>query len=541
MFHVLPFLVTFTLHAATTDHTDRPTTLAGIDSPDPPGTPVARTISSIYVGPPDQQLGHVGGYAGFANRHGERIGMIAATATDGRLHILNAATGAELHAYLPSIPPAGPRHGSTLGQPATDLRFDGALASSAVQDGTGNWQTLLAGGGGHAYTGLFLLDVTDADAAHPEPVLELGGPLWGHVHGAPRFARVSRARDDPAWALISGNGQHDRPGHPTALMIVDPASGSVHSIPVPGVAGGLSTATLLSIDGDDIAELAIAGDRQGNLWSFDIEKSKGMQLYRGDSSRPILQAPAVARHPGLPGYIVTFGSSGNGPGSQFIAGIHFNPHDREPVPGLPLQADDLVSRPLETARTNATTTVRVSPETAGISYRCNDGERHCSPGWLVELPGCAEQVNGPPVIRAGRVLFGTRPGKTCTGGADTGWLLSLDLAQGNAADRPVFDINHDHEINDQDRVRYGGQTLPATGIRTGSGTAAPAVVPMKDGSDRVRLNPVVLPLLPVSDRNADAGLPQILPTAAAAPAAPAIIMPGPGIISRRIGWTDITE
>ena len=61
------------------------------------------TASPVYIGPPKELLSFVTGYTDFATAYASRAERVAVPANDGMLHILDAANGSEVFAYVPSM------------------------------------------------------------------------------------------------------------------------------------------------------------------------------------------------------------------------------------------------------------------------------------------------------------------------------------------------------------------------------------------------------------------------------------------------------
>ena len=79
-----------------------------------------------------------------------------------------------------------------------------------------------------------------------------------------------------------------------------------------GLPNGLGTPTLIDVDRNGTADIAYAGDRQGNLFRFNVSNSNpsaverdqvvpGDVHERNDANQPITTQPYVFKHPTLPG------------------------------------------------------------------------------------------------------------------------------------------------------------------------------------------------------------------------------------------------
>jgi Tfp pilus tip-associated adhesin PilY1 len=527
------------------------------------------TTSPVYIGAPRDALHHLPGYSAFADTYRQRPGRIAAGSVAGLLHVFDARDGSEVYAYLPSmlLEAIGKRARHTPALPVSTA-VGGEITIASIESGGPGWRTILAGGGGEGFAGLYVLDVTEAAFTGDKLLFEKSGGTWGHVHGRPRVGRIGTTPGNSNWTLFSGNGYHTAPGHPTALMLVDLATGSQTALTLPGVTGGLSAPVLLDSNADDSVDFVFAGDANGDLWMFLIDPlnpagSAARRIYRGDPQRPVIHAPALARHPQEAGYLVVFPASPrDGSGlSGSLQVLWIDVPDPTLVPADPPWTDsELLTRTLSEVSSGTGQPVRIAAGSDPVRYRCTATAGTCPSlqrGWRLVLPGCAEQLTGTPRIRAGRVQFTTQTGdKTCIGTArgHENWLVSLDLTQGHDAGRAVFDLDHDQVINAHDAVQVAGRDTWPVGIQPGDGSiSVPVHVRVTPGNDALLVNRVQ-PLAAVTSPTGTTGL-QTKPAAPAslsgngnmqAPVARVlkpVVMParGPAVRSGRRSWMDIVH
>jgi type IV pilus assembly protein PilY1 len=243
---------------------------------------------------------------------------------DGMLHVFDAATGAEVYAYVPSMLTATlPRLARS---PYSHTPYvDGGLDLAEVTL-DGSTRTLLVGALGGGGKGLFMLDITRASSPATESELVAEAPVkWevtassagfgnlGYTYAAPRLARLNNGQA----AVVVGNGYLSGGGGRSSLMLLDARSGAmIREIEVTaagtGGPGGLSTATLVDTDRDGKVDVAYAGDLDGRLWRFDLtggnpSEYRAKLLGTSVDNQPITTAPAVTVHPGG-GRLVVFGS-----------------------------------------------------------------------------------------------------------------------------------------------------------------------------------------------------------------------------------------
>jgi type IV pilus assembly protein PilY1 len=126
------------------------------------------------------------------------------------------------------------------------------------------------------------------------------------------------------WAAVLGNGVNRASGQ-AVLLIQQLDAGQNNSllhIPTNGSTNnGLGTPRLMDLDGNGTADIAYAGDLQGNLWSFDLTSTNAAEWSArfnkrplfvartaGNAVQPITAAPYVMRVPRSQSLQVAFGS-----------------------------------------------------------------------------------------------------------------------------------------------------------------------------------------------------------------------------------------
>ena len=526
------------------------------------------TTTPVYIGPPRELFTSFEGYSGFRHANRTRDGVIAAPANDGILHFLAEADGSENMGYIPSMVI---NQLFRLAQPSYEHTYylDGKMVVASAQvdpdhfacvdadDLNGDpinvsaceWRTVLAGGGGAGFEGLFALDITTPTYSSDKVLFEKTGGDFGHIYGSPRIAALGTAAE-PDWYVFTGSGYKTAcsgtnnsncgtdTSHPTALLMVslaDPTT--VHKIDTLST-GGLSSPALLSSDDTDLTvEIAFAGDINGDLWMFRFDKEDPTnsppprRVFDGDPNLPISNTPAVVRHPNteLGGYIIYFGTGsifsqddalndaidtgGNSLYNQAIYGIHikeswvdgtntsFDPLDND---DLQLQELNPVDPPISAffPLNGETKVLRTTPVNNPVNYTCNVDDTVCAAslfsGWRLEFPICGERLIGAPFVRARRVQFiTTNPtGLGCGGNSVTGdsWMMSLDFLTGSSANKVVFNLNGDNKLDVLDTAAG----VPPVGLALGQGNISqPVFVRLRDGIDKMFVNGIILPLPPI--------------------------------------------
>ncbi|KQV79654.1 hypothetical protein ASD15_16510 [Massilia sp. Root351] len=309
----------------------------------------------VYAGPPDAGAPAAGSvsYRTFYDSKRSRRPAVYLGANDGMLHAFDAASGAELFAYVPDalfsqlnlLPEQGYEHSAFVDGPA------GAADAQVA----GAWKTVLISAMGAGAQGVFALDVTS-----PSTFPQGGGALWeftdrddaamGNVTSLPQLARLrlsSGADDVRHFAIVSsGVNNHAADGHADAgnasalfLFALDKPAGEAWRLnrnyyrlhaPAgePGRVNALSAPALV-LDRSGAVRFAYAGDLQGNLWRFNFSggapwrsAAEGPVFVARDANRtrqPIAGQPRAVNAPDG-GYLILFGT-----------GQLFGARDRDPA------------------------------------------------------------------------------------------------------------------------------------------------------------------------------------------------------------------
>ncbi|CAN5784833.1 type 4a pilus biogenesis protein PilY1 [soil metagenome] len=289
------------------------------------------------------------GYAAFRAASSSRSSMLYVGANDGMLHGFSVADGKERLAYVPMAAYAGL---SELTQPGYAHRYfvDGSPLAGDLYVG-GGWKTYLAGFMGAGGKGYFVLDVTDPSAfvagnAGNIVVLDQTAAAgtsadadMGYIFSEPvreqgdtAVTRQITQLNDGRWALVTGNGYNST--RENAVLMIQYLDGArelrkIHATSESGLTGnGLSAPRLVDLNGDNVPDVAYAGDLLGNLWKFDLSATapsewktafNGAPLYSAGSAatagvpgRPqaITSAPVWLPHP-RGGVMVVFGTGAN--------------------------------------------------------------------------------------------------------------------------------------------------------------------------------------------------------------------------------------
>jgi len=383
--------------------------------------------------------------------HGTNQSLYAGS-NDGMLHAFDANTGVENFAYIPSM--LIPKLNKLTATPYVHTYFVDGPMCIANLDVSGSRKTILVSGLGAGGAGLFALDISTATAGTETDVANKA--LWeitatgsfsdlGHTYGTPVFTRLA----DGTAAVVVGNGYVNTGSGHAVLYIINAVTGALISAIDTGSGSsaspnGLSSPTLYDTDGDGQANLAYAGDIDGNLWKFNLNSPSSSLVLTTSPAQAISSAPVVHAHP-LGGQMITFATGRVlTSGDKTDVAIH---HAYGIWDGAPVANDQLLTQTLSTSNFGGDRirTVTNNP----IDY--SDGSGHHK-GWKVALPPGERVVGEKPFYNNGRFYFlSTNP----TVELGENWLNELVFTTGGSPLGPIFDLNQDGYYNDSDLAVNG--------------------------------------------------------------------------------------
>ena len=471
---------------------------------------LADIVSSapLYVGAPNG-MAQTADYFAFATAHANRSPVVYVGANDGMLHAFDAATGTERFAYIPNgvfnnlVMLANPFYNQQH-----QYFVNGSPRAADVQFASDNsWHTVLVGTEGAGGNTVFALDVTAPDSLVTEANVAQA-VLWefSDADMGLSFSEPEIVTTAAGWMVMVGNG-YNSPNQKPVLYGLNPQTGAIiakvdlcAAVPVAcnkAVANGLSSVAVVNSYGQvsAAANVAYAGDLQGNVWRVDISDPNPANwivsvMFQttdpGGAPQPITTVPAVTLNPKFPNLLGTMVYVGTGQllavpdlGTtqvQTMYGIYDPPTGATPpvgFAGIPhrtnLQQQVLANESVSgiIVRTIPNPSTVVLPPTAGAVR-----------GWYVDLtldPG--ERIVADPEIEAGGgVVFTTyQPNvNTCIGGGNA-WLMVLNFATGAAFPLPELDVNGDGKLDQGDLPASGNVPV---GISLGSVYAStPTLLP----------------------------------------------------------------
>ena len=392
--------------------------------------------------------------------HGNGKRRLYVGANDGMLHVFDAASGAEVFAYVPSMLLS--RLPRLAARPYVHSLFvDGSLAMSDVVVGSST-RTRLVGALGGGGKGLFMLDMSNPDAA--DEAAAASKLMWeitpasagfanlGYTYAAPRLARLKHG----VAAVVVGNGYNNTGNGRASLLVIDADTGALIREIDTGSGStaspnGLSSPTLVDRDGDGRVDLVYAGDLDGNLWRFDLSSSSPAsysvsRLMTTSPAQAITVAPVIVPHV-AGGRLALFGTGrmlSSADASDTAVHYVYGFWD-----GAPAGNTSWLTQTL-TGTSSGGKTLRLASSNVP---NWNAGGHL---GWKLALAAGERVVGEAPFVNADRYYFvssnPTVPASATGQPTGANWIHELDFTSGGAPANSVFDINGDEEINDGDRV-----------------------------------------------------------------------------------------
>lgn len=467
-------------------------------------------------------------------------GVIYVGANDGMLHAFRATDGFELFGYIPSLVFSNlklltePDYGSNLHK----FFVDSSPSVKKIVTGATSYR-LLVGGLGYGGKGIYCLNVTNAiSVAGTDESTSAGAVVkWefpkvgsltfsedsndmGYSYSKPYI--VKTYNPDHPYVVIFGNGYNSQSGN-AVLFIVDALTGErIKKIDVGnGPDNGLSTPSIVDVNGDGTADYVYAGDLKGNLWKFNIksadpDSSIGTGLWGASSGgawrsaygtnplfkamynsveQPITGKPDVMLpcKTGLKGLMVVFGTgsflSNNDRidvSKQTVYGIWDYGDDSDASENVGTFSSHLASNSLsntvlsgvsllqQTLATEAVPGTLSGREIRVLSNNqpdwttANDAVASQNPnpsvhaGWFLDLESTGEKLVNDIVLNGGAAIFAsTIPSvaSPCSAGGQS-WLYEISACTGGRLKFGHFDINKDRQLNDSDLVSVPDSANP---------------------------------------------------------------------------------
>jgi hypothetical protein len=413
----------------------------------------------VYVQTPNSFIPETS-YTDFINNNATRAGRVYFGANDGMMHALDAATGDEVWAYIPSM--LIDNLSKLASRPFAHTYYvDGDMTIIDAYFGNA-WHTVLVGALGAGGKGLYALDVTSPDLTIENAPLTGGDKkfLWeltadpannygddvGFIFGGATIAKLN----DGKWYAITGNGFSSVRGF-AKLFIVDLETGDVKRLTTgTGTAlapNGLGPPALLDVDNDGTVDVLYAGDIDGDLWKFDLSSivksdwHTAYKLYDGVESQPITTRPEITNHPQF-GFMIMFGTGRLYTAADIIdtsTQALYGIWDKGVTPTADVKLAQIFSADHDYTSGGIGETVRTIADATAIDWNTNTG-------WVAEL-AAGDRLLTPAQLRAGRL----KSTITNPNGFEN-WLVEVNYDDGGYASDTIFDLNQDSKLSDLDRV-----------------------------------------------------------------------------------------
>ena len=418
------------------------------------------------------------GDTNFTTSKADRPPMLYVGANDGMLHAFDEATGVEKFAFIPSSLIGQLTHLTAIDYPNHHRYFVDGSPKAMDAKVNNDWRTLLLGGTGAGGKAIFALDITDPEHFSANDILwEYSSNDLGYSIPQPTLGQLAGGD----WVALIPNGYNSN-SQKAKLLLLDVADGSEVSIMNTNAGSssypnGLSTPIPIDIDGDYKIDYAYAGDLLGNLWRFDLRAAQASgwttrliftacqsATCSATNRQPITARPMVVSHPNG-GVLVLFGT-----------GSYFADEDRTSTQLQTMYGiwDKLEADPATITRDQLTqqtieqeTTVTANGSSLNIRIVSNNAVDYTTQrGWFLNLlspdltSSVGERITADIQLREDQLIFTTMLPSTdpCDFGGKS-WLMELSPIYGQRLSYPVFDLDGDGDI-DEDDLHEG---LPVSG------------------------------------------------------------------------------
>lgn len=288
----------------------------------------------LYVGKPVADYGEAD-YKTFKSTTGvgNRTPMVYVGANDGMLHGFDAATGVEKLAYIPQGIAQGDLRKLTDTTYTHQYFVDGTPFTSDAKVGniaSSSWKTVLVSGLSGGGKGYFALDASNPSNFTATNVANLViadttalvDPDIGNMYITPamddfivgksdQIVRLNAPTSGTApnqikyrWALVLGNGYNSTNEAPVLVVqyldgareikkispCITVSTGVFDTTCAYKTGNGLSTPRLVDLNADGVADVAYAGDLNGNVWKFDLSSTNNGNWKTSFSNAPFFKA-----------------------------------------------------------------------------------------------------------------------------------------------------------------------------------------------------------------------------------------------------------
>lgn len=422
--------------------------------------------------------------------------MVYVGANDGMLHGFNAATGAEVFAYVPK----GIDYSKfkTLSDQTYSHQYfvDGPLAVSDRATTPG--KNILVGTLGRGGKTIYALDVSNPNTFGATNILweksSADYPLLGNVSGAPVIVKLNVKKADGVTnkvGVIVGNGYNSATGH-SAVLILDIEDGSLIKSFDTGVGGtgteadgnGMAAPSVWDVNRSGTADYLYAGDLKGNIWKFDISSSDtstwgnkltgSAALFHVDG-QPITAGITIGLDPATFKRWLFFGT-----------GRYLTPAD--PANRSQQGWYGIIDEDAAVAVGDLESRAITVDGSGNRTFPANAALDAAKKGWYVNLSIPSNTSEGSERILTqpfldGRFLTASSavPGNTACSPGGRGYLNFIDPYTGTALPYPMVDTNGDGTADTGGSVSYSGIPSAPVVVYDPSGGGAKVIVQPSGG------------------------------------------------------------
>lgn len=437
-------------------------------------------------------------YSDFIALKENRTPLVYVGSNDGMLHAFNASTGSEHFAYIPGLiysseSQAGLHYLARDTYSHIPYVDESPLSADIFVNSA--WRTYLVGALRAGGKGVYVLDITDPSNLNEASADDVVKQEFTHADLGYTFSRPLVGKmNNGDWAAIFGNGYNSSGDGRGKLFVLyldtgehellDTGVGSIVSSDCNNASSdcsGLSSPTVLDMDGNGTVDRIYAGDIQGNIWAFNVESNEPddwgvahseaadaneiAPLFSACSAspctasnrQPITSLSVAKTHPNRrsnstePNLMVYFGTG------QYLADDDNLSTDTQTMYGVwdtgvgELDRSDLQ---VQTISTSSGVSGGRDITTNSVDYTV--GSEY---GWFINLPDSGERMVVEPVVVGDIVFFNTMvpEGVICSPGG-YGYLMFADRMSGGQPSFTVLDYDNDGVYDD---TIVGGMKLNA--------------------------------------------------------------------------------
>jgi type IV pilus assembly protein PilY1 len=405
-----------------------------------------------YVADPRRNYGDgvTPSYFDFKSANKTRRPVVYVGGNDGMLHAFDAATGAELWAFVPrAVLPRLHRLADKAYGNAHQFFADGSPLVADAYIG-GAWRTVLVAGLNAGGRGYYALDITNPtspallwEICADSTLCSSSEANLGMSFGNPV---ITKRASDGKWVVLFTSGYNNvTPGDGQGwLFVVDLATGAVLNRAATGVGSTITPSGLARIsawasdpDTDNTSAYVYGGDLEGNLWRFNLSQSPPAVLKlatlrdAAGKPQPVTTRPELSK---IDSHRVVFVGTGRYLGVTDLA----DPASLTPPGGWSYLSAMYALKDGGTSLGNPRSTGQVTVQTISTlnatqrTVTSNTVDWSTKSGWVADFPTAGERVNIDPQLVLGTLVVTTNtPDKdACTAGG-TSWIYQFDSRTGS--------------------------------------------------------------------------------------------------------------